>query len=154
MFTVKTSDGHIMELEEHFAFKSYLLRNIKDCPNKAGASDPVKILIDKSTMSTIYSFMQKDNHILKKDYNPLEIHFSSEMLHHFDHCSADEILSICNGANYLEYPFLLELCCKILANELAGSSGDLPVQILGDRRINEEDLERMTRDFDWVNENI
>lgn len=143
-----------MELEEHFAFKSYLLRSIKECPNKIGIDDPVEVLVDKSTMSAIYSFMQQDNHILKKDYNPLEIHFSSEMLHYFDHFCIDEILSICNGANYLEYPFLLELCCKVLANELATNSKVLPMQILGDKRIGGDDLERIVRDFDWANEHI
>lgn len=154
MFTVKTMDGHVMELEEHFAFKSYLFRSIKECPNRTGIHDPVEILVDKRTMSEIYSFMQRDNHIIKKDYNPLEIHFSSEMLHYFDQFSIDEILDVCNGANYLEYPFLLELCCKVLANELASNSKDLPMHILGDRRIDGEDLERIARDFDWVNEHI
>lgn len=155
MFKISTLDGHLVELEEQYSSKSNLLQNLMEYSN---IDSPVKLLIDRKTLLLVYNFMQKDMHVLKKGYNPLEIHFSYEMLHFFDSCTPQELLDVCNSANYLEYPFLLELCCKILANELSDSSNlskcDFPFKILGDERINEEDLEKISKDFDWMNEDL
>lgn len=152
MLKLISSDGHIIELEEKYSSKSNLLKNISEYPVE---DQPPKILVSKQTMLRIYEFMQKDNHILKKDFNPLEIHFSYEFLHYFDNCSPEELLDVCNGANYLEYPFLLELCCKILANEISEGVNDriydLSDKLLGDKRINEEDLQKTVSDFEWIN---
>lgn len=148
---VKTSDNQIVELDDKYAEKSYLFSNLLSLPS---VPSPPALLIDSKTLSVVYSFMIRDSHILKRDYNPLEIHFSSETLSYFEDASTEEIINICNAASYLEYPYLLEVCCKILAMRLGHSSMKTKKEILGEKQINEEEMELMLQDFDWANENL
>lgn len=151
MLRVRTTDDEILELDELYAFKSHLLNNLTTIQP---AEEPVDILVDSRTMDFIYEFMVKDSHVLKREYNSLEIHFSSETLSYFDNKPTSEVIGICNGANYLEYPYLLEVCCKILATRLSQGSIKTKNEILGERRITEEDMSLIIQDFDWANENI
>lgn len=148
---VKTTDNKIIELNKTIAFKSCLFSNLESIKTD---DEPIPILIDSKTMLSIYEFMKNDNHVLKKDYNPLEIYFSNETLSCFDGKQDQEIINICNGANYLEYPYLLELCCKILAMRLSQNSLKTKNEILGEKRISDEDIQMIMQDYDWVNDNI
>ncbi|ELA41813.1 uncharacterized protein VICG_01165 [Vittaforma corneae ATCC 50505] len=148
---VRTTDGKILELDELYALKSYLLSSLATIQS---VEEPIDILVDSKTMRIIYDFMIRDNHALKREYNSLEIHFSNETLSYFDSKSTSEVISICNGANYLEYPYLLEVCCKILAIRLSQGSAKTKNEVLGERRITEEDMSLIIQDFDWANESI
>lgn len=148
---IRTTDGDIFDLEDRYAIKSHLLSSLATVPSADGPAD---ILVDSVTMRVIYDFMTRDSHILKRDYNPLEIHFSADTLAYFDGKTTQELLAICNGANYLEYPYLLEVCCKLLAVKLSQNSVRTKNEVLGERRINEEDMNFIIQDFDWANENI
>lgn len=151
MISVYTTDSKIILLEEEYAFKSLFLANISEFPPIDGN---VKILIDSKAMNEIYGFMKKDKHVLERDFNPLEISFSAEFLACFDHLSLAGLLDVCNGANYLEYPFLLELCCKQLAIRISQGPDQMKGEILGEGRVTDEDFERITTDFEWLDDNL
>lgn len=150
MITLITTDGKKLEMKEEHAFKSILLDNIFTTFNNIYN---LEILLDFETLSFIYNFMQHDFHNLKKDYNFLEIHFSSEMLHYFDNVDNDKLLKICNAANYLNYPYLLELCCKIIANKLTelpdSNLEEFPFKLLGDRKFTKEDVDKIVNEEEW-----
>lgn len=139
MILIKTCDGFNFEMEKKYAYRSQLLKNLENFEE----TSPVSLLITKKTLEIIYEFMKVDRHVLKKDYNPLEIHFSMEMLDYFDTYEMVEIIEICNGANYLEYPFLLELCCKIIAGNLSA----LPIdEISSLLKTNPKNLQKNEKD--------
>lgn len=148
---LQTTDKKDFFIDKEHAFKSIFLRNIFEIEP---CSDPVEVLIDSKTMKEIHEFMKKDKHVLEKDFNPLEINFSYEFLECFDHLSMPELLCVCNAANYLEYPFLLELCCKQLAIRISQGPEILKSEILGDSRITDDDFERITTDFEWLDGNL
>lgn len=152
MIELKTKDGVIIEIEEQYAVKSKLLKNILE---RTKNTAPIEILVDSETMTSVYSFMTHDNHILQQDYNPLEIYFSNENLTFFDDLSSDKMLKVCNAANYLEYCFLLELCCKIIANELSENSrSELAEIIKGTDRVDNEAVGKLKKEYEWFDEAI
>ncbi|KAI5171446.1 S-phase kinase-associated protein 1 [Pancytospora epiphaga] len=149
---LETSDNIIVEVEECVAVKSNLLRNLIDT---VGVCGPIPLLVDYITLKKVHSFMIEDNHVLPKDYNPLEIFFSNENLLFFEGMSSEEILNLCNAANYLEYPFLLELCCKRIANELADNSkSELAKIVKGEKKLDEATACEMRKEFEWLDDLI
>lgn len=146
-----TTDRIEFHIDKEQAFKSFFLRNIYDIQP---CDDPVEVLIDSKTMREIVEFMKKDKHVLERDFNPLEINFSFEFLECFDHLNTPELLNVCNGANYLEYPFLLELCCKQLAIRISQGPEMIKNEILGESRVTDDDFERITNDFEWLDGNL
>lgn len=150
MLKLRTTDGAIVELEEQYATKSCLLKNILET---VGCSEPVDILVDSETLLQIRAFMACDNHVLRKDYNPLEIYFSQENLTFFDGLSPEQVIGICNAANYLEYLFLLELCCKLIANDLTeNSKSEMSEIVKGTRKLDDEASKRVQQEFEWFDE--
>ncbi len=147
---VKTSDGIKIQLDKKYAHKSILLSNLESIKYVG----PIEICVDSKTLSTIYDFMQRDSHVLKKDYNPLEINFSNETLEYFGKMNNAELIEICNGANYLEYPYLLEVTSKVLAIRLSQNTLRKKNEILGDKRISEEEMDYIIQDYNWFNENM
>ncbi|KAI5152391.1 hypothetical protein ENBRE01_2793, partial [Enteropsectra breve] len=98
MLKLKTSDGKIFEIEESLAKKSIMLGDVLSLP--ATDDIPLEIPVSFETLDRIHKFMKGDNHVLDKDYNPLEIHFPYEMIMHFEDLSASQLLGVCNAANY------------------------------------------------------
>ncbi|KAI5154679.1 hypothetical protein ENBRE01_3440, partial [Enteropsectra breve] len=92
-----------------------------------------------------------DNHVLDKDYNPLEIHFPYEMIMHFEDLSASQLLGVCNAANYLNYPYLLELCCKIIANEISDNpNSELLDYVRGTKKVANEQANEIQAGFEYL----
>lgn len=151
MLNLVTTDEKTITVEDVYAFKSIFLANISEFPP---ISEPVQILIDSNTMNEIYEFMKKDKHVLEKNFNPLEINFSVDFLGCFDHLNLQELLNVCNGANYLEYPFLLELCCKQLAIRISQGPDQMRNEVFGEGRVTDDDFERIINDFEWLDENL
>lgn len=152
MIRLQTTDGAVVEVEEKHAMKSVLLRNIMETTGIAGC---IPLLVDAETAAQVRAFMETDNHVLEKDYNPLEIYFSSENLSFFDGLSAERLLKVCNAANYLEYPFLLELCCKLIANELSDNSrSELSEMVKGTRRYDEVAVKDIRQEFEWFDDTL
>ncbi|KAI4291005.1 S-phase kinase-associated protein 1 [Pancytospora philotis] len=152
MVKLRTSDGETIDIEDRLACKSNLLRNVMD-----GASDSgvIPLQVDAHTLRTIHSFMALDNSSLKRNYNYLEIFFANEHFEFFEGRPAEEVLRICNAANYLEYLFLLELCCKIIASELADTSKtELARVMLGSDRLSKADAKQAQQEFSWLNEDL
>lgn len=152
MILIRTIDDSLCELDEKYAFKSQLLKNLNNLPS----NEPViHLSMTSKTLNIVSEFMKIDNHVLKQDYNPLEIHFSEQMLQFLEGYGYDEILDICNAANYLDYPFLLELSCKTLANILSNipklKVGTFPYRIFGDTRLSKEEVEEVLSEIDWEN---
>jgi S-phase kinase-associated protein 1 len=151
MFEVLTNDLKIFQLDENYVSKSLFFQNILSFP---ASSEPIQILINSNTLDLIYEFMKKDNHVLQKNFNPLEINFSSEFLNCFDHLSLPDLVGVCNAANYLEYPFLFELTCKQLSIRVSQNPELMDSGILGDGRVTDEDFDRITNDFEWLSDNL
>ena len=152
MVQLRTTDGILIELEERHARKCVFLSNaLEITPHSA----PIDLLIDSDTLRRVAAFMEVDNHMLKPGYNPLEIYFSNEILLFFDGLSADDMLKLCNAANYLEYFFLLELCCKLISNELAENTrGELAETIKGKERLETDAVDRIQKEFEWFDEAV
>lgn len=144
---IKTSDNVVMELDDIIIAKSKLFENLSYMPQ---VENPLDVLVDSKILEEIVDFAKKDKHELNRNYNPLEIHFSIEMLDYFEKRPVQEILKICNAANYLEYPYLLELCCKLLATKISQGSLKIKNEILGDSRIDDRDIDRILSDLDWM----
>lgn len=151
LMKIKTTDDFVMELSDTIVEKSFLFKNISSIPS---TEDALEILIDSTTLDEIIGFAEKDKRMLKKNYNPLEIHFSIDMLDYFEKKSTRDILKICNAANYLEYPYLLELCCKLLATKISQGSLKIKTEILGDAKIDDKDIERILSDLYWMEDAI
>lgn len=147
---LRTSDGVVFTLEEEHAYKCVFLKNILEATERMG---PIEILVDSETIMKIYSFMKTDHHVLKKNYNPLEIYFSSENLMFFEGLPADKLLKVCNAANYLEYYFLLELCCKIIADELSENTRtELTDKIRGKGQMEKDAIGKIQREYEWFDD--
>lgn len=144
MFFIKTKDNKILKLDERYAFKSNFL---KDLVESIKIEEPINILIDYDTFSKVYAFMLKDSHTLKNGYNPLEIHFSAENMAFMASMTAEDIIKITSAANYLNYPFLMELGCKFISNELStNSKSELAEIVKGTRKLEHNPLVR--QDFE------
>ena len=101
-------------------------------------------------MKVVYDFMKKDSHHLKKGYNPLEIHFSMENIAYFQEYTPEDLLKISNAANYLEYYYLLELTCKIFANELLeNGKSELSKMIKGPKKVTKEQAAKINEEYEW-----
>lgn len=116
MLRLRTTDNKIVELPRECAAKSVFLRNLAAA---TAHTAPIDVLFDAETFERVLAFMATDHHELENNYNPLEIYFSPTMLAFFDGVSNELLIKLCAAANYLDYPFLLEITCKVIATRLA-----------------------------------
>lgn len=152
MVQLRSADGEIIDIEDRHAIKCCLIKNIKEM-TKGG--EMIVLQVDSEIMKIIHRFMKIDNYNLTPGYNCLEIYFSNEHLSFFEGMSHATILKICNAANYLEYLFLLELCCKVIANTLADNSrSELAQMIGGTEKLDKMATKELKQEFDWLNGQI
>lgn len=136
MVKLLTSDSFIIEIEKEIAVKSELLNRVLKYTT---VIEPIPINVNFKIMQIIHYFMLTDKHLLKENYNPLEIYFSNDNLSFFEELSSEILLDTCNASNYLEYYFLLELCCKIIANKLQENPESDIAEIMKGKIIKNDD---------------
>lgn len=152
MVKLQTSDGHLIEIEHEYAVKSLLLKNLLKYTK---VIEPIKINVELKTMDLVYYFMMTDKHELRENYSPLEIYFPKEYFQFFDGISAENIIKTSNAANYLEYNFLLELCCKIISNELASNAkSELAELVRGKEKIEKKIQKKLEKEYNWYNDSV
>ncbi|CAD26176.1 hypothetical protein [Encephalitozoon cuniculi GB-M1] len=148
MIEIETIDGHIFRLEENEAYKSILIRNV--CTSTA-CRYPIALRVRSSIFMIIQKYMKVDTSQLSEDYNPLEIRFKPSDFSFFMEYDNKTLLDICNGANYLEYPYLLELCCKIISEKMKSKSTRELAEFIGmECNMTEEEMRRVEKEFEWV----
>ncbi len=124
-----SSDNKELKVEEDCFNKSLLLKNMinvhsysngKNKYNNSSVNDmSIEIPFTHKILSIIYNFMLFDKtNVLHENYNPIRLHFPEKYLEHIKQFSIHEIIDICKASCYLEYPFLMELCSKVIANDL------------------------------------
>lgn len=118
---ISTKDGKIIELTEKEIIKCKLLYEIK---TNTVIVEPVPINIDSKYLDFIKKFIKIDNVELKKGYEPLEIYFYNEHLNMIEDLDENFLIELCSAANYLYYSYLLELCCRVIAQKLRYKSLD------------------------------
>ncbi|KAL6122451.1 hypothetical protein NUSPORA_00488 [Nucleospora cyclopteri] len=115
-FTVTTIDNFSYTLTSNDLFKSEYLYSLY----KIGGDDCFSINIKSDIFLLVLDFMQKKQIKLHKGYSTSEIFFPRAHLEWVKEKDSEQILELCNACNYLEYAYLMELCCKALADELMG----------------------------------
>lgn len=147
MISLKTLDGDTVQLPKELAIRSVFLRNVLQ---ETEHHSPIDILFTSEVFKIVHTFMTIDNHVLEEGYNPLEIYFSTEMLSFFDDMSSEMLLDVCNAANYLEYSFLLEITCKVIAGRLAENTrGELAQIIRGPETVSTVEMKNIQDEFEW-----
>ncbi|KAG0430284.1 hypothetical protein DMUE_5680 [Dictyocoela muelleri] len=112
---ILTKDNQILEIQEKMVEKCKLFYNLK---KHTIINEPVQIQIDSKYINYINEFVETDNEFLIENYDPLKIYFSPEQLEKIGMLDEDFLIDLSATANYLDYPFLLELCCKTIAEKL------------------------------------
>lgn len=110
-----TKDDQIIEISQKTIEKCKLLNDLKLLTI---IKDPVNLQITSKCIKFISEFANTDNGVLIENYDPLRIYFSPEQLAKFGDLEEDFLIELSTGANYLDYPFLLELCCRTIAEKL------------------------------------
>lgn len=147
MVYLRTTEGHIKHINEELAKKSILIRNIIE---ETTINGPITLLIKEEVLNQICAFTAIDKHVLEPDYDPLEIYFSAEMLDFFREMDNEMLLDVCNAANYLDYPFLLEITCKVIAGRLSNSTrSELVEAIKGGGVYEQTSVDAVTEEFEW-----
>jgi len=147
---LKTSDSVIVEISSESYEKFNLILMMLE---SVVIQEPVPVLVSSKDLFQVLEFAKIDHCKLEIGYNPLEVYFSPEILAFFDFASTEEVLSVCNAANYLNYPFLLELSSKILATRLEKCPEAELAKIFKDVKVAEEDHREIIRkEYDWMGE--
>ncbi|ADM11165.1 ubiquitin ligase Skp1-like protein [Encephalitozoon intestinalis ATCC 50506] len=148
MIEVETSDGRIFRVDTKQAYKSVLIKNV--CTSTV-CKYPISLKVSSSTFEIIQKYMEIDTSQLSEDYNPLEIRFKPSDLNFFMEYDNKKLLDVCNGANYLEYPYLLELCCKIISDKMKYKNTKELAEFIGvEYNITDEELMRIEKEFEWI----
>lgn len=148
MINIETADGDLFRLEEGLAYKSVLIRNV--CTSTV-CEWPVRLEIASPVFEIIRRYMEVDVSKLAESYNPLEIRFRQSDFDFLEEYDDKTLLDICNGANYLEYPYLLELCCKAISEKMKHRSAEELAELIGvEFSMTEEELGRVEREFGWM----
>ncbi|KAM0672560.1 SCF ubiquitin ligase Skp1-like protein [Ordospora colligata] len=145
---IKTRDGDIFNIECKHAYKSILIKNV--CTSTV-CSYPIHIQLSSKVFKTISGYMQVDTSHLSEKYNPLEIRFKQYDLDFFNIYSDEHLLDICNGANYLDYPCLLELCCKLIAERIKYKTVEELREFVGmGRGMSPDEACEIEKEFGWM----
>ncbi|KAG5859288.1 hypothetical protein KMI_07g11280 [Encephalitozoon hellem] len=148
MIEIETTDGRIFKIEEKQAYKSILIKNV--CTSTVW-KNPIALQVSSPVFEIIRKYMEIDTSQLSEDYNPLEIRFKQSDFNFFVEYDNRTLLDICNGANYLEYPYLLELCCKIISEKMKHKNTRELAEFIGvDCNITDEELMKIEREFEWI----
>lgn len=148
MIEIKTSDLGRFKLDERMAYKSVLLRNI--CTSTI-CNYPIPLRISSSVFDMVYRYMKIDTSQLCDGYNPLEIKFKQTDFNFFMEYDSKMLLDVCNAANFLEYPYLLELCCKIISGKMKYKSAKELRDFIGlECDMTEEELVDIDKEFGWM----
>ncbi|AFM97917.1 SCF ubiquitin ligase Skp1-like protein [Encephalitozoon hellem ATCC 50504] len=148
MIEIETTDGRIFKIEEKQAYKSILIKNV--CTSTVW-ENPITLQVSSPVFEIIRKYMEIDTSQLSEDYNPLEIRFKQSDFNFFVEYDNRTLLDICNGANYLEYPYLLELCCKIISEKMKHKNTRELAEFIGvDCNITDEELMKIEREFEWI----
>lgn len=145
---VKTNDQRVFMLPEKTAFRSSLLRNV--CASTA-CTYPIPLMVSSAVFEIVHKFMKIDTSLLCDGYNPLEIKFRQTDFNFFMEHDNKTLLEVCNAANYLEYPYLLELCCKIISGKMKYKNARELREFIGlESDMTEEELANIDREFGWM----
>lgn len=148
MIEIKTSDQGRFKLDEKAAFKSILIRNV--CTETV-CRFPIPLQISSSIFDIVYRYMKIDTSQLSDGYNPLEIRFRQIDFNFFMEYDNRTVLEVCNAANYLEYPYLLELCCKIISGRMKHKSARELQEFVGlECDMTEKELADIDKEFGWM----
>lgn len=148
MIEIKTNDRIKFKLDENIAHKSTLIRNV--CTSTV-CNYPIPLQISSSTFDIIYKYMKIDTSRLSDGYNPLEIKFKQTDFNFFMEYDNRTLLDMCNAANYLEYPYLLELCCKIISGKMKYKSAEELREFIGLKcDMTEAELVDIDKEFGWM----
>ncbi|KAH9411828.1 hypothetical protein HK407_03g05800 [Ordospora pajunii] len=145
---IKTRDGDVFDIECKYAYKSTLIKNV--CTSTA-CSYPICIQLSSQVFKTIHGYMQLDTSHLSEKYSPLEIRFKQHDLDFFKNYDDEHLLGICNGANYLDYPYLLELCCKLIAERIKHKTTEELRRFVGmGHGMSPEEACEIEKEFGWM----
>jgi S-phase kinase-associated protein 1 len=148
MIEIKTMDQGRFKVDEKYAFKSLLIRNICTLTT---VEFPIPLRISSQIFDIINRFMKIDTTYLSQNFNPLEIRFRQCDVNFFIDYDSKTLLDICNAANYLEYAYLLELCCKIIAGKLKYKSSRELREFIGlECDISEDTAQNIDLEFGWM----
>lgn len=78
----------------------------------------LKILVPSDIFQIIINFSEINTVIVPEDYDVTQIVFPTAVYEFIYNLEFKTINEVCCAANYLYYPVLLELCCKVIATKL------------------------------------
>jgi len=147
---VVAKDGAKFLLTEKMYRQSILLRNISDCV--AVPEEGVKVLVDSDVFSKITEFMigHENDPEIHEEYDTFDI-IINDFDRAFVEVERDLLFRITAAANYLNMPFLLELCCKVIAEALREKTTEEIREYLSFQEgVAIEEEESARKEYDWI----
>lgn len=149
MLSIKTNEGKELVINGNHLTKSLLFKSLLTLPHTA---KPIDIPIKSDILLLVLKFMEIDTTTLANNYNPLDIKFKTSDYNFFQGCSNNDLIELCNASNYLNYPYLLELTCKILANKMQYKTTAELREFIGFENgpIEDNEDDEACRQFEWL----
>ncbi|ORD93382.1 hypothetical protein ECANGB1_2411 [Enterospora canceri] len=119
-----TRDGKEYELRRNHVNKIKYIKNLSELYK----TDTFGIELDSAVFQKVYEFLVTQDKVdldvdIDHSYDIRELYFSPEDIGWFRNYHLQDVIDLSNAANYLEYVYLLELCCKKLSLLLLHSNG-------------------------------
>ncbi|EOB12665.1 hypothetical protein NBO_386g0022 [Nosema bombycis CQ1] len=147
MLIIKTIDGVEKHLEGAHLSKSLLFKHL----SLLKSHNPLDILVSSEILDQIIRFMEIDTNVLSAQYTPLDIKFKTCDFDFFSDCTNNTLVELCNASNYLNYPYLLELTCKILANRMQYRPTEELRELIGQgNEIIEDTDDDINKELEWL----
>ncbi|ELA46282.2 hypothetical protein VCUG_02210 [Vavraia culicis subsp. floridensis] len=112
---VMTTDKRLYTIPEKMVNDCILFRDIV---NMTDQCSPINILMHSSVLEFIMGFSEINTINLPENYDATQIVFPQAVFDFINSLDFPTLNDICTAANYLYYPALLELYCKVISKKL------------------------------------
>ncbi|ELQ76192.1 SCF ubiquitin ligase, Skp1 component [Trachipleistophora hominis] len=112
---VMTTDKRVYTIPDKMVNDCILFRDIANLTDQCS---PISILVHSSVLEFIMGFSEINTLNLPENYDAAQIVFAPAVFEFINALDFQTLSDICTAANYVHYPALLELCCKVISKKL------------------------------------
>ncbi|KAF7684643.1 SKP1-like protein 5 [Astathelohania contejeani] len=143
MVQIKSSDNKLIEIDNKLAHQSILLTHIL---SSTKLIEPIMLPISSDILEIVIEYMKH----LKVPFT-MEPRFSQEDASYVSSIPDHKLVPLASAANYLNFPSLLAICCKILAERMKNKNMAELRELVGvSNDLNEKDRNELNEDFGWI----